>query len=303
MHTVAVSDRAIALVRFDRILFPTDFSACSDRALAHLLGLAAMYRSQVFVVHVLPPESPARSDTVSDFVPRLFNLNRYETEKSLRALENSGVLAHVEHSDVVETGDVCDELQDIIRRQSIDLVLMGSHGRGGLQKFLHGSVAEEISRRASCPVMIVGPCVSSVPPDYRLQHILFATEFANGALSALRYALGITQKYQADLKLLHVCTFVERSPLVESDVALVIERERLQALIPSGLELPSPPSVFTRIGNKTEAILATAADFQADLIIIGVHSTHTLTAVTHFPWTVAHQIICQATCPVLTVRG
>ncbi len=298
-----MSHRAIASVRFERILFPTDFSPCSDRALAHLLGLAAIYRSQVFVVHVLPPESPARSETVSDFVPRLFNLSRYETEKSLRALENSGVLAHVEHSDFVETGDVCDELEDIVRRQGIDLVVMGSHGRGGLRKLLHGSVAEEISRRASCPVMIVGPCVSSVPPDYRLQHILFATEFANGALSALRYALGIAQKYHADLKLLHVCTFMERGPLVESDAALVQERERLQTLIPEGLDLPTLPSVFTCIGNKTDATLETARNFQADLIVIGVHSTHALAAVTHFPWTVAHQIICQATCPVLTVRG
>ncbi len=303
MSTAPVSDRAIAAVRFERILFPTDFSPCSDRALTHLLALAAHYQSHVFVVHVLPTESPARSETVSDFTPRTFNLNRYETEKRLRALENSGVLAKVEHSDFVETGDVAEELESIIRRQGVDLVVMGSHGRGGIKKLLLGSIAEEISRCVPCPVMIVGPRVSAAPPDYRFQRILFATEFANGSLSALRYALSIAQKYHAALRLLHVCTFMERGPLVASDAALVQERERLQALIPGDLDLPTAPSVLSRIGGKTEAILATAADFQADLIVIGVHSTHALAAVTHFPWTVAHQIICEATCPVLTVRG
>jgi nucleotide-binding universal stress UspA family protein len=132
---------------------------------------------------------------------------------------------------------------------------------------------------------------------------LFATEFANGSLNALRYSLSIAQNYRARLLLLHVCTFMERGPLVEADSALVQDKERLQALIPEDIELPTPPEVITRLGTKTETILATASEFNADLIIMGMHSTHALVAATHFPWTVAHQIICQARCPVLTVGG
>jgi nucleotide-binding universal stress UspA family protein len=90
---------------------------------------------------------------------------------------------------------------------------------------------------------------------------------------------------------------------VGSEAALVQERERLQALLPTNLDLPTPPTVISRLGTKTEAILATARELNADLIIMGVHSTHALIAATHFPWTVAHQIIRQATCPVLTVGG
>ncbi|MGZ4788961.1 MAG: universal stress protein [Terriglobales bacterium] len=303
MLTVPMIDRAIASVRFERVLFPTDFSPCSDRALTHLLGIAATYQSHVFILHVLPPELEPTAEAVADFAPSLFDFNRHEAEKHMRALENSGVLAQVEHSDLLENGGLCDVLENTIRKRDIDLVVIGSHGRGGIKKLLLGSIAEELSRRVPCAVMIVGPLVSPAPLDSKFRHILFATEFANGSLNALHYAISMAQKYRAGLRLLHVCTFAERGPLVDVDAAVVQDRERLQAMVPQNLDLPTPPEVITRIGTKTEAILATASEFNADLIIMGVHSTHALIAATHFPWTVAHQIICQATCPVLTVRG
>ena len=303
MLTTPMIDRAIAPVGFGRLLFPTDFSPCSDRALTHLLRIAAAYRSHVVILHVLPPESPARSETMSDFAPRLFDISRHEAEKHMRTLENSAVLAQVEHSDLLESGDLRDVLENTIRRRDVDLVVIGTHGRGGMKKLLLGSIAEEVSRRVPCAVMIVGPRVPAAPPDSSFRQILYATEFATGSLNALRYALSIAQKYRAGLMLLHVCSFMEGGPLVDSDTVLVQERERLKALVPENIELATPLAVITRIGTKTEAILATASECNADLIIMGVHSTHALTAATHFPWTVAHQVICQATCPVLTVRG
>jgi len=301
--TTPMIDRAIAPVRFGRVLFPTDFSSCSNRALAYLLRIAAMYQSQVFILHVLPAESTAGSETVSDFAPHLFDLNRHEAEKHIRALENTGVLSQFEYSILLESGVLRDVVENTIRQHEIELVVIGSHGSGGIKKLILGSVAEEVSQRASCAVMIVGPHVPLAGPDSAFRQILYTTEFAAGSSNALRYALSIAQQYRSNLTLLHVCTFMEGGPLVESDTVLVQERERLQALVPENLELPTPPTVITRIGARTEAILTTARESNADLIVMGVHSTHALTAATHIPWTVAHQIICQATCPVLTVRG
>ena len=303
MLAAPMIDRAIASVRFERVLFPTDFSPCSDQALTYLLGIAATYQSRVFILHVLPSESAPTAATVPEFAPRLFDFNRHEAEKHMRALENSGVLAQVEHSALLENGDLCDVLENTIRKRDIDLMVIGSHGRGGIKKLLLGSITEELSRRVPCAVMIVGPLVSPAPLGSKFRHILFATEFANGSLNALQYAISMAQKYRAGLRLLHVCTFAERGPLVDVDAALVQDRERLEAMVPEDLDLPTAPDVITRLGAKTEAILATASDWNADLIIMGVHSTHALIAATHFPWTVVHQIICQATCPVLTVRG
>jgi len=302
MQAAPITDHAITPVRFERVLFPTDFSPCSDRALTHLLGIAAIYRSRVLILHVLPSESATTAATMSDVAPRLIDFNRHEAEKHMRHLENSGTLGRVDHFDLIETGDLCDVVENTVRRRHVDLVVIGTHSRGGIKKLLLGSIAEEVSRRVPCAVMIVGPLVSPAPLDFKFRHILFATEFANGSVNALQYAISMAQKYRAGLRLLHVCTFAERGPLVDVDAAVVQDRER-QAMVPEDLDLPTSPDVITRLGAKTETILATASDWNADLIIIGVHSTHALIAATHFPWTVAHQIICHATCPVLTVRG
>jgi nucleotide-binding universal stress UspA family protein len=240
---------------------------------------------------------------VSDFTPHLFDLNRHDAEKHIRALENSGVLSQFDHSILLESGALRDVLEDTVRRHDIDLVVIGTHGRGGIKKLLLGSVAEEVSRLAPCAVLIVGPHVPAAASDFTFRHILYATEFSAGSLNALRYALSIAQKHRANLTLLHVCGFLEGGPLVETDFVLAQERERLEALLPGDVQLPMPPTIIARIGTTTDTILRTASESNADLIVMGVHSTHALTAATHIPWTVAHQIVCHATCPVLTVGG
>lgn len=303
MQTAPMTDHAITPVRFERVLFPTDFSPCSDRALTHLLCIATTYRSHVLILHVVPSKSAPTAETVSDFAPHLFDFNRHEAEGHMRALENSGTLGRADHCNLIETGDLSDVVENTVRRRHVDLVVIGTSGRGGIKKLLLGSVAEAVSRRLPCAVMIVGPKVPAVAPGYKFRRVLFATEFATGSANPLHYALSMAQQYGASLILLHVCTFMERGPLVDSNAALVLERERLQAMIPEDFRVSPSPEVITRLGTKTEAILATATEFAADLIVIGVHSTHALAAVTHFPWTVAHQVICRATCPVLTVRG
>lgn len=302
MLAAPMIDRTLAPVRFGRVLFPTDFSPCSDRALTYLSRIAATYQSHVFILHVLPPEPRAASETVSDFAPHLFDLNRHEAEKHIRALENSGALAGFDHSILLESGGLQETMADAIQRRAIDLVVIGTHGREGMKKLFLGSVAEEVSRQVPCAVMIVGPHVPPAGPDFSFQHVLYATEFSAGSKNALRYALSIAQKQGVRLTLLHVCRFLEGGPLVSNDTVLAHERERLKALLPEDLQLPKPPTVIARIGITTETILRTARESDADLIVMGMHSTHALTTATHIPWTVAHQIVCHASCPVLTVR-
>ena len=298
-----VIDHALAPVSFGRVLFPTDFSPCSERALTYLLQVAERYRSHVFILHVLHAASPGASATVTDFAPHLFEINRYDAEKHIRALENSGALAEVEHSILLESGALRDVLEDTIRRHDIDLVVIGSHGRGGIRKLFLGSVAEEVSRTARCAVLMVGPRVLPAATEFTFRHILYATEFSSGSLHALRYALSMAQHYGADLTLLHVCSFIEGGPFVDNNAVLEQERERLGTLVPEDVDLAKPPNLIARIGITPDTILKIAGEITADLIVMGVRPTHALTLATHVPWPVAHQVVCHAKCPVLTVGG
>ena len=303
MAAAPMIEHALPPVPFKRVLVPTDFSSCSERALGYTLAICAACRAQIFILHVLPPESPATPQTVADFVSHRFGCTLYQAEKHIRSLENSGVLSKVEHSILLLKGDLRDMVESSIPRLGIDLIVIGTHGRGGVKKLFLGSIAEAVSRQSPCAVLIVGPHARPAWPDFAFRHILYATEYSSGSLSALRYALSLAQQCRADLTLLHVCGFLEGGPFVDNQTVVQHERERLKSLLPEHLQLASPPKLVARLGIISDTILRTAAESDADLIVMGARPAHSLTAATHSPWSVEHQIVCHAACPVLTVRG
>ena len=152
-------------------------------------------------------------------------------------------------------------------------------------------------------MLMDGPLARHAGQDFVFRHNLYATAYSTGSLNALHYALSMAQRCGADLTLLHVCGFLEGGPFVDNETVVQHERERLRALVPENLPLPSPPRLVARMGIITDTILSTAAESNADLIVMGARPAHSLTAATHSPWSVEHQIVCHAACPVLTVCG
>ena len=124
-----------------------------------------------------------------------------------------------------------DGLDDVIHRHSVDLIILGTHGKHGLKKLVLGSAAEQIFRKASCPVLAIGPHVQRPPADRRavqadhLRHRLFRRIAARPALCSLSLA----EENQAHLILLHVIPLV---PLNVHDQIAASARERLAELIP-----------------------------------------------------------------------
>src|ERR1035441_1517166 len=111
------------------------------------------------------------------------------------------------HEDIVERGPIQEVITDLIRWNNIDLLVLGTHGRGGLNKFLLGSVAEELFRTATCPVLTVGAKVPQ-PQENSLTtcSVLFPTDFDEPSRPALPYAISIANKNAGRLILLHVVT-------------------------------------------------------------------------------------------------
>src|SRR5438105_1169342 len=83
---------------------------------------------------------------------------------------------------------------------------MGSHGRGGLDRLVHGSVAEKVLRKASCPVLTVPPPVSGPAPEVPLllRRILCTVDFSEWSTKALAYAVSLAEEADAQLLVLHV---------------------------------------------------------------------------------------------------
>jgi nucleotide-binding universal stress UspA family protein/quercetin dioxygenase-like cupin family protein len=141
------------------ILHPTDFSENSRYAFRTACALARDNHARLLVLHVMmpsvsplmqgPPPDPLRSD---------------ESQESLTPLpwpEPSDPQIRVEHR--VAEGDPAEEILRLSQALRCDLVVMGTHGRTGLRRFLTGSVAEEVLRKAVCPVLVVRTPLRATP--------------------------------------------------------------------------------------------------------------------------------------------
>jgi nucleotide-binding universal stress UspA family protein len=294
---------AVMRISLKNILFLTDFSEPSEAALPFAISIARAYGAKVHGFHVLLP-------TPSVYMTPELTVTAIEAEEenaqaNLERLESQ--LAGVQHESSVERGiGVWPSVERAIKDSHIDLVVLGTHGRTGARKLLLGSVAEEIFRRSTIPVLTIGPGVhTQAHNDARFRCVLFATDFSPHSLAAWPYAVSLAQENQARLVLLHVVSEGKISGAeMLGEVPKGSPLSRLNALLPKEAELWCRPEAAVEYGDPAARILEEAKNRGADLIVLGVRdaSGH-IGAATHLGRTTAHKVVAHAPCPVLTVRG
>jgi nucleotide-binding universal stress UspA family protein len=274
--------------KLDNILVATDFSSASKTALLYAMSIARRHTAKLLVVHVSSSQSEGN-------LRDAWRAGQREIMDHFMARR----LVGVQHEMLVKSGEVSAVLSHLSAEYGIDLVVVGTRGRTGVWKLILGSVAERIFRQASCPVLTVGPSISGQDPEVAPQRILVPTGFAPQSLYAVKYALWLAQELRSSLALLHVVT---DRPGTQDQERIRSERmARLRALIPPGEHLPSPPESVVEFGEVTEKILETATRWDPNLIVLGLHHIEEASR-TETTWAKAYQIVCSASCPVLTVR-
>jgi len=285
-------------IAFNNVLFPTDFTRASDATLLYAQALACAFGSRIYVTHAVAPYPPVFLPM--EPVPIELDSMWHDAEESLSHFLDQETLKNTKHEGILERGELWNVLDDVIRRHSVDLIILGTHGRHGLKKIVLGSAAEQIFRKASCPVLTIGPNARRPSANGALfKQIIFATDFSAGSLRALPYALSLAEENQAHLILLHVIPLV---PLHQQEQVATDVRENLGELIPPGTSDWCRPECLVRFEFPAEGILSLAESQRADLIVMGVHKAAPVAA-SHLPWAIAYEVVCHAACPVLTVRG
>ncbi len=151
-------------------------------------------------------------------------------------------------------------------------------------------------------MLTVGPDVLPTLVDHqRLSHILFATDFSDGSMHALPYALSLAEENNAELTLMHILEQLEPMPMQYSKELLADYRKRLWAMVPDDASLWCKPQVTVAVGAAADEIVRLAHDRHVDLIVMGAHGGGAVAS--HLPWTVVHSVVRHARCPVLTVRS
>jgi len=300
---------------FRRILIAVDFSDCSRRALRCAIPLTAGGAEHIFAVHVLKADWRYE---VLDSPPEL-GLEEMDAWRRLHSMTDElGPQKNLE-TVLLQHGPVAQALLSFAGRTDTDLIILGTRGRGGVQKLALGSVAEELLRRAPCPVLTLGPR-GVVPKGVPEVHtILFATDFGRGSAKALPLVLKLVALHGAKLILLHTtppmpATSTNLSAYAPGTIAAdelcqweVASRmrslQRLKQWMPQNTGLQQEPEYIVGTNFLTEGILTAAAERKADLIVMGANQQGSARLAAHSPWTAVHEVLHDAPCPVLTVAG
>lgn len=140
----------------NRILIPTDFSPFARRALDYAVDLAARYDATLVVLHVQP--IPVTYVPEAGFIapPANDEALRVELEKSLAMVAaQAKEMGVTKLETLLGMGEAGNEIAQVATDQHCDLIVMATHGRGGLKRLVLGSVADKVIRHASCPVLMV----------------------------------------------------------------------------------------------------------------------------------------------------
>jgi nucleotide-binding universal stress UspA family protein len=271
-----------------RLLFPTDYSPCADRAFAHAAFLAARTGAELRLLHAVAPGVP-RAD-----VP---------DEPHAYASPGGGPMPVEER-----VGEAAEEvIVDYAAEHDVDLVVMGTHGRRGPAHFVRGSTAERVVRHAPCPVLTVGPRAAD-PAEGAVRLLLAPVDFSERAGAVIDYAAALAALYGARVDLLHA---VEVPTLPDAyGVGLVwpgwgpeVEERSHAELMELARRLPPAcrGAVHVEVGDPAAATLDACGRLGPDLIVMG---THGRTGLVRFALgSAAERVVQRAACPVLVVKG
>jgi nucleotide-binding universal stress UspA family protein len=284
--------QTINKISFKNILFLTDFTETSQSALAYALGLAKHYNATIYPAHACDPV--ILTETAS---PDILDEVEENSRRSLTALAKEN---GIHGTPLFARGPLGPAVSHWITECGIDLIVMGTHGRKGLQRFLMGSMAEAVFRGATCPVLTVGPHVTVRPyHDFKVESILFPTDLGEHAEFAARYALSVAEESGAELKLMHV---ISQDAAFQNDRGRVVETayRELKKLVPAEAKEWCKPELIVEVGDPTKELLGYAQTERPDLIVLGLPAGKKFNG--HFRTSVTYNIVAEAPCPVLTVR-
>ena len=287
-------------VTFRNILFATDFSPAAAHAIPYVKKVAKHYEANLFALYVRPPAvNPMTPPAYWPDDRTIEQQNEKYREQLLDTFEGISTTA------IVEEGDILGWLRDSIAKNNIDLVVIGTHGRGGLGKMLLGSVAEEVIRTLTCPVLTVGPNAKPMRSGGSLiPEILYATDLASPSPAAAAYAVSLAQQFQANLAMLHVVAEPKAGDLVSTHDVNQASKNLMRQLVPEQAQAWCKPEFFVERGDAARRILDLAQLREPELIVLGAKAEHGVPgAATHLSNTVVHQVVAHADCPVLTIRS
>ncbi len=297
------------MLALDRLLVPTDFSACADQALRHAKRLARSYEAEVHLLHVIPVAAAhpmlGVQATPAERTDRV--LNQLDEVVDAQNLDDLSYELAVEHGE-----GVASTVLEYADEKSLDLLVVGTHGRRGVQRLMLGSEAEEILRRADRPVLTVGQSEDGRPALFP-ERILVPVDLSIHSRHALRHGAAFARQFDARLDVVHVieaiAAYDPAGPYQavlpsEGDVLPDLKKNIRNKLQDLAEELPLPQeNVRVYVGQSPTVpfIVDVATEEEIDLLVLPSHGRTGMERV--LIGSVAEKVVRMAPCPVFVVKA
>ena len=278
-----------------KIAVLTDFSPCSASAVSHAARLASYSNGMVSLIHAIEPWTyaclPDEAQIEQQFCDRAhWNMLREEAK-----------LCGIRHEVIIQRGKPWNVLHRVVESEHIDMVVLGTIGMVGFHNDeVLGSTAEQVVRQSPCPVMTVGSevAVKDSFPDF--SQVLFSTDLAGRAETALGWAASFAERHRAHLALMHVVPAHQPAELVEAEWLKAPYQRRLADMLRRPPKLNYPTDCLVDFAETpANAVVQAARELAADVIVMG--NAHGSKAGTKEQVHSSLRILMQAPCPVLTV--
>jgi nucleotide-binding universal stress UspA family protein len=283
------------MINFRTIVCPVDFSQQSLHALDYALSLARHYNSTLVLCHVVeiqvitPPMEPLIA--VGSVLENVTSTASEELKKLAEGLKPrvSKLIP------ILCEGTPSEETLRVAKDHSADLLVIGTHGRSGIDRLIFGSTTENILHKSTCPVLIVHTSerefIDSARDEIKPVRILLGTDFSACSDQAFDYAVDLSKQYGAKLTAVHVN---ETSDDVTTTESL---KQKIAQRLSNGQSVEVEPIILS--GKPNKELVKFAAQNEVDLIVIGAHNLGLLRSL--FFGSEAEKIIRSAPCPVLSI--
>jgi nucleotide-binding universal stress UspA family protein len=286
------------MIAINKILCPVDFFPASDAAVNYATGLARNYNARLHLLHVITPVVASAYEYTfapTDLTKSLEKAAALEMDKLVNRVKAEGIAVDAE----MPLGDVYDEIKNAIATQKPELVVVGTHGRRGVERWFMGSTTEKLMRHSPVPLVTISAAGERVTAP-RFRRILVTTDFSDGTADALAYAFSLAQENDSWITLLHVVPDHALGTSAVSQGQLIqAAGYELRQLVPS--EVRNWCDVDTRVeaGVPYRTILKTLQDEAVDLLVMNIHGKGMLDRA--LIGSTAERLVRAACCPVMLI--
>jgi nucleotide-binding universal stress UspA family protein len=287
------------MITIKKILCPVDFFPASDAAVQYAAGLAANYDASLHLLHVITPIAAGAYEyalNTAEIVKSLQESSGREMNRLAAKVKETGITAETE----LVVGDVYDDIKRAIEFLKPDLIVMGTHGRRGVQRWFMGSTTEKLLRHSPVPIVTISEAGEKAFNRLRFRRILVTTDFSDGTPDALSYAFSVAQENESQVSLLHVLHDVSAELSGRYRDSLINGvRKQLDDMVPA--EARNWCDIVTRVetGVPYRIILRTIEDERPDLLVMNIHGKGMLDRA--LLGSTAERVVRAASCPVMMI--